>query len=68
MRGIKEIPRTGERESSSFSLARPRLHVNQNNSPIVTQFAFLGIMAPIFLYLPETACTQTFQSYQVNLC
>ena len=25
-------------------------------TPILTQFAFLGIMLPIFLWLPETAC------------
>lgn len=25
--------------------------------PIVTQWAFLGIMLPIFIWLPETPCT-----------
>jgi SP family sugar:H+ symporter-like MFS transporter len=28
--------------------------ISQWRTPILTQFAFLGLMAPIFLYLPET--------------
>ena len=25
-------------------------------TPVLTQYAFLGVMLPIFLWLPETAC------------